>query len=67
MNQICKRLWDRDLTLVKWAELNGFSPRTVQSVVAGYRGKWGVGKSKKIKRALINQGFMTPEEAGLEE
>ena len=62
MNEICKRIWDRDLTGKKWAENNGFSPRTVQAVLIGKRGSWICGKSKKIMLALIDQGLMTAKE-----
>jgi len=62
MNKICRRIWDRDLTVRKWSNLNGFNPRYVQVVIAGTRGAWNVGIAKKIKEALINQGFATKEE-----
>ena len=63
MNTVCRRLWDRDLTIRKWSEINGFNPRYVQVVISGTRGTWNVGIAKKIKTAMVNQGFMTKEEA----
>ncbi len=63
MNKICRKIWDRDLTVRKWADLNGFKVSTVRAYLSGKRGAWNAGKSKKIKDALINQGLMTAEEA----
>lgn len=57
MNQIGLKIWGRDLTIKKWSQLNGFSYNTVRAVIRGERGKWMSGKSKKIKEALVNQGF----------
>lgn len=61
MHEITRRLWDRDLNVKKWAELNGFSPHTVSAVIRDVRGKWRAGKAKKIREALVNQGFAVPE------
>jgi len=63
MNEICRKIWDRDLTVGKWASLNGFHPRYVQAVITGKRGAWGAGKAKKIFAALVSQGLMSAEEA----
>lgn len=63
MHIIGRRIWARDLTIKKWSALNGFSYSTVQAVIRDVRGKWQAGKSQKIIDALVNQGFMTPEEA----
>ena len=63
MNEICIKIWDRDLSVRKWAALNGFSYSTTLAVINGARGSWGVGVSKKILAALVNQGLMTAEEA----
>ncbi|SDP82748.1 helix-turn-helix domain-containing protein [Desulforhopalus singaporensis] len=62
MNQIGRRMWAKDLTIKKWAATNGFSYSTVQAVIHGKRGSWNAGKAKKIKQALIDQGFATREE-----
>ncbi|SDP70234.1 hypothetical protein [Desulforhopalus singaporensis] len=62
MNSICRRMWDKNLTMRKWSELNGFNHRYVQVVISGKRGSWNAGKAKKIKQALIDQGFATKEE-----
>lgn len=59
MNEICRRIWDRDLNVKKWAQLNGFNYNTVQAVIRDVRGKWRAGKAKKIREALKNQGFAT--------
>jgi hypothetical protein len=63
MNAICRKIWDRDMTVRKWSEVNGFNLSTVRSVLAGQRGSWGAGVSKKIFKALVDQGLMTQEEA----
>jgi hypothetical protein len=60
---IGRRIWARDLNIKKWALLNGFNYSTVQAVIRDKRGVWQAGKSQKIINALINQGFMTKEEA----
>lgn len=57
MHRITRNLWDRGLNIRKWSKLNNFSFRYVELVVAGKRGAWGVGVAKKIREALINQGF----------
>ena len=59
MNEICRRIWDRDLNVKKWSQLNGFNYFTVQAVIRDVRGKWRAGKAKKIREALKNQGFAT--------
>jgi hypothetical protein len=63
VHEIGRRIWARDLNIKKWAALNGFNYNTVQAVMLDKRGKWQAGKSQKIINALINQGFMTVEEA----
>jgi len=63
MNIVCRRLWDRGMTIRKWSLINGFNPRYAQVVMSGGRGSWNVGEAKRIKEALVNQGFMTKEEA----
>jgi hypothetical protein len=63
MNKICRKIWDRDLTVAKWSSLNGFNPRYVSAIIQGRRGSWGAGKAKKIFAALVSQGLMTQEEA----
>ena len=63
MNEICRKMWDRDMTVSKWSALNGFNPRYVQAVISGKRGAWGAGKAKLIFKALVNQGLMTADEA----
>jgi hypothetical protein len=63
MNEICRKIWDRDLTVAKWSALNGFNPRYVQAVFSGKRGAWGAGTAKKIFKALVDQGLMSKEEA----
>lgn len=50
-------MWGRDLTIRKWSEINGFSYNTVRAVLSGTRGKWNTGKAKRIREALISQGF----------
>lgn len=62
MNTICRRIWDKDLTVARWAMLNSFSPAYVHMVIRGQRGVSYSGKAKKIILALNNQGFMTQEE-----
>jgi hypothetical protein len=57
MHKITRSFWDRGLTLRKWARLNNFNWRYVELVIAGRRGSWGVGTAKKIKDALVSQGF----------
>jgi len=57
MNIVCRRLWDRGMTIRKWSLINGFNPRYAQVVMSGGRGSWNVGTAKKIKTALIDQGF----------
>jgi len=64
MHEIIRRMWDRELTLKKWSELNGFKWRYVQQVILRKRGRWGAGVAKKITTALVNQGFATREELG---
>jgi hypothetical protein len=63
MHEIGRRIWARDLNIKKWALLNGFNYSTVQAVIRDKRGAWQAGKSRKIIDALINQGFMTADEA----
>ena len=63
MNEISRKIWDRNLTVRKWSDLNGFSRHTVRAVIAGKRGAWGAGKSKEILAALVSQGLMTADEA----
>lgn len=62
MNEICRRIWDRDLTVKKWSQINQFNYNTVQAVIRDVRGKWRAGKAKKIREALINQGFAVPSD-----
>lgn len=57
MKNITRCIWDRDLTVKKWSALNGFNYYTVVAVIGNARGQWRAGKSKKIREALINQGF----------
>lgn len=61
MNPITRALWDRDLTVKKWAALNGFSAPYVLAVIAGRRGAYMAGTAKKIIAALTNQGFIQKE------
>ena len=63
MNEICRNIWDQDLTIDKWAKLNGFSPRYTYDVIQGKRGAWGAGTAKRIIAALVNQGLMSADEA----
>lgn len=67
MNSICRRLWDRDLTLKKWAELNNYNYNTAQAVLRNVRGQWRAGVAKKIRNSLINQGFATVEDFNMEQ
>lgn len=62
MNPIVRNIWDRGLTLRKWAKLNNFSFRYAELVVAGKRGAWDVGVAKKIRDTLISQGFATAKD-----
>lgn len=57
MNEIIKKMWARDLTLKKWAQINGFSEGYTRNVISGYRGKWNAGKAQRIVAALKAQGF----------
>ena len=63
MNIVCRRIWNRDMSVRRWAELNGFSYHTSLQVIRGTRGAWGAGVSKKIISALVDQGLMTKQEA----
>jgi len=67
MHEITRKLWDRDLNIKKWAQLNGFSPHTVSAVIRDVRGKWRAGKARKIREALKNQGFATDADFSKEE
>lgn len=58
MNPITRALWDRDLTVKKWAAINNFNGQYVQAVILGNRGERRSGTAKKIMRALIDQGFV---------
>lgn len=62
MNEICRRIWDRDLNIKKWALINCFNYHTCLSVINNRRGKWRAGKAKKIRDALISQGFANVED-----
>ena len=57
MHKIGLNIWGRDLTIKKWAQINGFSYNTVRAVLSGARGKWNSGQAKKIREALVSQGF----------
>ena len=63
MYKVTERMWDRDITLKKWAAINDVSLPYTQEIIAGRAGKMGVGTAKKILAALVSQGFMTDEEA----
>lgn len=58
MNPVTRAIWDRDMTVKKWAELNGFSAPYVLAVIAGRRGVYDAGTAKKIMAALRNQGLI---------
>ena len=62
MNIICRRIWDKDLNVAKWAKLNNFSPAYTHLVIREERGVSYSGKAKKIMLALADQGFLTEEE-----
>lgn len=62
MNIVVRRMWDRDITMAKWSEMNGFSPRYVGAIVRGKRGDWNCGIGRKILKALRSQGLMTEAE-----
>ena len=62
LNPITRAIWDRGLTLRKWATLNGFSWRYTELVISGKRGSWDVGVAKRIKDSLVSQGFAVPED-----
>jgi hypothetical protein len=62
MNEITRRIWDRGINLKKWCDINGFNYRYVVIVMSGKRGAWNVGTAKKIREAMVNQGFATPED-----
>ena len=62
MYKITERMWDRGLTLKKWAAINEVSLPYTQEIIAGRAGRMGVGTAKKILSALVAQGFMTEKE-----
>lgn len=62
MNLVVRRMWDRDITMGRWAEANGFNPRYVGAIVRGNRGSWNCGVGRKILKALRSQGLMTEAE-----
>lgn len=57
MNEITRKIWDRGINLKKWCDINGFNYRYAVLVMSGKRGGWNVGVAKKIREALVNQGF----------
>jgi hypothetical protein len=61
MNEICRKMWDRDLTIKKWSEQHGFNHRYVQALTTGVRGKWNCGKGKKIMEVLKAEGYLDTE------
>ena len=62
MHKITRAFWDKGTTLREWARTNDFNWRYVELVIARKRGSWGVGTAKRIKDALIEQGFAVPED-----
>ena len=62
MNVVVRRMWDRDTTIGKWSEANGFNYRYVGAIIRGKRGEWNCGTGKMIMKALFSQGLMTEAE-----
>lgn len=62
MNEITRRIWNRGINLKKWCDINNFNYRYTVLVMSGKRGSWNVGVSKKIKDALVAQGFAADED-----
>ena len=46
----------------KMCDINSFNYRYTVLVMSGRRGAWGVGNAKKIKDAMVAQGFAKPED-----
>ncbi len=57
-----RKLWERKLTLAKWAKANGFLAPYCSMVIHGKRGTRGFGKSEDIINALKAGGFWVEPE-----
>lgn len=62
MHPIIRKIWERKLTLSRWAKANGFSSAYCSMVIHGKRGVRGFGQSEDIINALKACGFWVEPE-----
>lgn len=63
-NEVCHRIWNRDMTVKRWAEVNGFGGQYVYTcrILSGKAGKRNLGFVRRVLDALVQQGLMSEEE-----